>query len=875
MHGQRLNEQVIMRSYYHFLVSIIILTVVVCNAFSQPKEVVYPYDIEYFIPEGNYSFNPQIPLPKTILGFEIGQQHADWNNVVEYMKALAVASGRVSIKEFGRSNQFRPFIQVAITSEKNQKNLENIRQEHLQLTDTKVSAHLDLDNMPLVVNLMYSIHGNESSAVNSSLVAAYFFTALGGSEIENLLDNVVLILTPGLNPDGINRFASWINSSRSFPDVADLSSREFSEPWPSSRTNHYWADCNRDWLMAQQVEGQTALEMYFEWMANVVCDFHEQGGDKAAYYFSPGHPKRTHPFTPQLNQDLTSRLTTYCAQALDKIGTLYYSKENYDDYYYGKGAAYGDIHGSVCVLFEQLAVRGYLRPTRNNGVMSFASAIRNQAFSGISVVQGAWALKKELLEYQRGYFHKTQASAQKERVQGYIFNARGSSAIAYHFLENMKRHRIDVYRLANNHTVAGTHYNSDDSYVIPVGQKYSSTVKTLMENATEFSDSTFYDISTWTFPHAYNLQYDELVSVAGLLGEKIDAPAFPQGKVTGGKSAIAYGFENTQYYSSVLATELLKHNLIVKVGTKPITYPNDGKPVHFGYGTLLLPVQNQPLGRDELYDLVNRLAEECGVEVHAVQQGLMADYDLGSPSFIPLVLPRVAVITGSGMGIPESGEVWMLLSQRFRLSPTLIDYQTLSTVNMEKYNVLVMADGTPTRTLSQAVVGKIKDWVENGGVLIASGSAYQWTNLAKLTDIQTVPLAKSDSTGYQSYASRLGISAGNAIDGVILNCRLDYTHPLAYGYDRQDKIALFKTGTLAFERSKNPYSSPVSYLKNPYLSGCISSQNLTRIAETPAVITKANGKGQVIVFADDLNFRMYWYGASKLFMNAVLFGQLL
>ncbi|GHT62216.1 peptidase M14 [Bacteroidia bacterium] len=852
---------------------IILVVVFQYNALSQPQPGNYPHDINYFIPEGNYSFNQQIPLPKAVLGFEIGQQHADWNNVLEYMKALDSASDRVSIKQFGRTNQFRPFIQVAITSERNQKNLENIRQEHLQLTDANNSKKLDISKMPVVVNLMYTIHGNEPSGVNSALVVAYYLAALQGAEIENLLDNMVIVLTPGLNPDGINRFASWVNSSRSFPDVADLSSREFSEPWPSSRTNHYWADCNRDWLMAQQDIGRNALEMYFEWVANVVCDFHEQGGDRS-YYFSPGHPKRTHPRTPQLNQDLTSKLTAYSAKTLDKIGTLYYSKEGYDDYYYGKGAAYGDIHGSVSILYEQLASRGHLRPTRNFGDMSFASTIRNQAFSGISVLQGALALKKELLEYQRNYYQDIKDEAGKDPIQAYIFNARGSKAIAYHFLENLKRHRIDVYRLAKKQTIDGKNYNPDDSYIIPVNQKYYSTVKTLMENVTEFQDSTFYDISTWTFPHAYNLQYDELKSVSGLLGEKIEKPEFPVGKVLGGKSTIAYIFENTQYYTPKLIVELLKNNLIVKVGSKPFTCPNNGKPLHFGYGTILVPAQYQPLKTDEIHRLISRLAAECGVDVYAVNQGLMTDFDLGSPSFTPISLPKVAVIVGSGMGIPESGEVWMMLGQRFQMPPVLIDYNNLGSTDLNKYNVLVMADGTPTRALSQAVTDKITNWVDAGGILVATGSAYTWTNKAKLTDIKTIPAAKVDSSGYKSYASRLGATAGNAVDGVILNCRLDPTHPLAYGYT-QEKIAVFRTGSVAFERAKSAYVSPLSYLKTPYLSGCISPANLQRIAGSPAIITKANGKGQVIVFADDMNFRMYWYGTTKLFMNAILFGQLL
>jgi hypothetical protein len=841
--------------------------------FPQPRPEAYPHDIRYFLPQGTYSFNPQIPEPKMYLGFEVGQRHVDWAQVVGYMQALSASSGRVSIREFGRTNQFRPFIQVVITSEKNQKNLESIREEHLRLSDTGLSEAMDISRMPVIVNLMYSIHGNEPSGVNSSLVLAYYLAALEGTEIEALLDKMVVVLTPGLNPDGINRFASWVNSSRSYPDVADLSSREFAEPWPSSRTNHYWADCNRDWLMAQHPEGQNALEMYFEWMANVVCDFHEQGGDRT-YYFSPGDSRRTHPLTPALNQELTGRLTSYAGRSLDQIGTLYYSKERYDDYYYGKGAAYGDIHGSICILFEQLASRGHLRPTMNYGLMSCASTIRNQVFSGLSILQGSYEMRAELMKYRRDYYLQSQQEAERSPVQGYVFHACGSQAIAYHFLENMQRHRIDVYRLAKSQTIQGVTYDPADSYVIPVHQKYASMVRTIMEEVTDYEDSTFYDISTWTFPHAYNLRYAALKTTASLLGEKVGELLFPQGRVIGGKSSLAYLFDHTQYYTPKFINELLKKQLIVKVGSKPFTCPYGEEAVSFGSGTILVQTQNQPLDKDELFDLMSRLAGECGVKVYAVEHGLMADYDLGTPYFTPLRLPRVAILTGPGMGIPESGEVWMLLNQRFQFTPTLVDYTTLSGVDLDKYNVLIMADGSPSRPLSQSATDNIKRWIDKGGTLIATGSAYTWTNKAGLTDLKTRPTLKSGETGYRSLASRSGANAAHAVEGVILNCRLDPTHPLGWGYC-QEEIAVFRVGTLAFQPVANPYASPLSYLDRPYLSGCISDANLQRIGGSPAVITESQGRGRVIVFADDLNFRMYWYGTTKIFMNAVLFGQLL
>jgi hypothetical protein len=841
--------------------------------YSQPRADVYPNSIAYFIPQGQYSFNAETPEPKNILGFEVGQLHADWRSVTDYMYALEKASPRVSVKEFGRTNQLRPFIQVVITSEKNQGRLEELREEHLRLSEAGESGALEINRMPVVVNLMYSIHGNEPSGVNSSLVLAYYLAALQGEEIEEALDKMIVVLTPGLNPDGINRFASWVNSSRSYPDVADLSSREFAEAWPSSRTNHYWADCNRDWLMAQHPEGRNALEMYFQWLPNVVGDFHEQGGDRT-YYFSPGDSRRTHPLTLRRNQELTAQLTSFTACSLDKIGTLYHSKERYDDYYYGKGAAYGDIHGSICVLFEQLASRGHLRPTMNFGNMSFAFTIRNQVFAAIALIRGAYEMKTELLAYQRDFFANSKKEAAKSPVKAYIFDARGSKAIAYHFIENMRRHRIEVYRLGKPQTIRGHVYDPSDAYIIPLNQKYSETIRTIMENVTEYQDSTFYDISTWTFTHAYNLRHDLTTATDGLLGEKIDAPTFPEGQVQGGKSDLAYIFDNSQYYAPAMVAGLLRKGLIVKAGSRPFHRKRQGEELSYGYGTILVQTQNQPLDKDQLFATVDTLARTYGIDVRAVESGLMDDYDLGTPHFVPLSLPRIAVLSGPGMGIAESGEVWMMLSERFAMSPVMIDHSALPSADLDKYNVLIMAHGTPNRELPAATVDNIKRWIDKGGTFIAAGSSYKWTNKAGLTNIKTLPPLLPAYDTFETYATRAEANAGNQIEGVILNCRLDISNPLGWGYE-QGEIAVFRQGTDVFQATDDPYASPLSYLPSPRLSGCISDANLQRLAGAPAIITRNLGKGRLIAFADNMNFRMYWFGTNKLFVNAILFGQLL
>ncbi|MDR2763819.1 MAG: peptidase M14 [Tannerella sp.] len=832
---------------------------------AQPQPGTYAYDLAYFLPQGNQTYNPQIPTPESILGFQIGQQHADWGQVVNYMKALAACSDRVTVKETGRTYQRRPFLEVVFTSAENQRNIDRIREEHLKLSDVNRSGDLPLKDMPVVVSLIYCIHGNEPSGVNASLAVAYYLAAAQGSEIDELLANEVVVMTPGANPDGINRFASWVNSSRSLTDVSDLKSREFTEPWPSSRTNHYWADCNRDWLMAQHPEGINGLNVYFEWLPNVVADQHEQGATRP-YYFSPGHPKRTHPLTTQLNQDLTAEISSYTARALDRIGTTYYSKEGYDDFYYGKGAAYGDIHGSVCLLYEQGSTRGHLRQTPN-GEWSFGWTVRNQALASHATLVAAKEMRLRLLAYQKEYYERSAADARKEAVQGYVFDTRGSRSVAFHFLENMARHRIDVYRLAKD----CRSFRKEDAYVIPVAQKYGTMVKTLMENCLEYADSTFYDISAWTFPHAFNLRYIPVKSVAGLPGDKVEENIFPVGKVIGGKSEVGYVFENTEFYAPKVAYELQRKGIRVSAGSRPFLFRSGDVEKMMGYGVFQVLVINQTLSPDELYNTLLELANTTGVDIYSANTALMPGTDMGSPAFKPLIQPKVALLVGRSMGIPDSGEIWFLLDKRFQMQPVLIENRQLSIGDLQAYTAVIMANGLPA--LDKASEAALKEWVEAGGTLIATGKACEWVDKAGILSLKTGNAAgKTDTTAYRPFADREEAGAGRSIDGVILNCHLDKTHPLAWGLE-QDEIAVMKNGNIIFERDRNPYVSPLHYTSSPLLSGFLSADNQRRLKDTPAVFAKPCKSGMVIVFADDMNFRSYFFGTSKLFMNALFFNQ--
>jgi murein tripeptide amidase MpaA len=168
-------------------------------------------DLDYYLPQESY--NPEIPTPKSVIGHDVGEWHVTHDKLVQYMYALAEKSDRIVIQETGRTFEGRPLLILTITSEGNHQNLEDIRTEHLKLSDP--ASTVDIENMPSVVYMGFSIHGNEASGSNASLLTAYYLAASNSPEILKILENTVILFDPSFNPDGLQRFASWVNSRKS------------------------------------------------------------------------------------------------------------------------------------------------------------------------------------------------------------------------------------------------------------------------------------------------------------------------------------------------------------------------------------------------------------------------------------------------------------------------------------------------------------------------------------------------------------------------------------------------------------------------------------------------------------------------------------
>lgn len=823
---------------------IVFFLFLVCFTMSAQK-----VDLSYYLP--NERYNSEIPTPKEIIGHEVGEWHVTHDKLVMYMRALAKDSDRITIEERGKTYEDRPLLLLTITSPNNHKNLEEIRNKHIDATnDTSVST----DN-PVVVYQGFSIHGNEPSGSNAALAVAYYLAASVSSETQNLLDNTVILFDPSFNPDGLQRFAYWANVNKSKNINPDPNDREYNEIWPRGRTNHYQFDMNRDWLPVQLPESKARIATFHKWLPNILTDHHEMGSN-SSFFFQPGIPSRTNPLTPQMNQDLTKEIATYHAKALDNIGSLYYSEESFDDFYYGKGSTFPDINGGIGILFEQGSSRGHAQET-DNGILTFPFTIRNQVTAAFSTLEAAKSMRVKLLKYQQDFYEESRNTGSNKAI---VFGDEKDAAKTYHLAEVLKRHQVKIHDLKSDFTANGKNFKKGYSYVVPMNQKNQRLVKAMFDVRTTFKDSLFYDVSAWTFNHAFGVDYAENISLSKA-GEEIDKLEMPTAGVSF-KSNYGYLMPWNEYYAPKALNAILQKGLRAKVSMK--NFKNGGK--SYDYGTIFIPVQNQKISDDEMYNFLSIIAKESATKIYGVTTGLNDGIDLGSNNFRAITVPKVAMLVGDGVAGNDSGEIWHLFDQRFDMHLTRLDTRYFNRVDIAKYTHIII----PSSGLEKAAVEKLKTWVRNGGVLVGYKNTARWLSSNNMISLN-FERAKRDSIKGVSFEERSLQSGAQVIGGAIFEANIDRSHPVNFGY-KNDKLALFRNSTMFLKADKNSYNNPIQYTSKPLLSGYISKENAKVIPNTVPFKVQRFGRGRVAVFTDNTNFRAFWYGTNKLLMNTIFFG---
>jgi hypothetical protein len=829
-----------------------------------------PFDLP--VRTGASAYGDAVPTPEQVIGHRIGTRHTRPDQLVEFFRAVAGASDRVTLHVHGRSHGGRPLVHAVVTSPANHARLEQIRQANLRLSEAPGEvSDAEVAGMPAVVYMGYSVHGNEASGSEAGVLTLYHLAAGEGPAVQQVLDNTVVIIDPSLNPDGRARFADWVNHNRGRVATADPQDREHNEPWPGGRTNHYFFDLNRDWLPAQHPESQGRLELYYRWRPQLHLDFHEMGGD-ATYFFQPGVPSRNNANTHPRVHELTMEVARYHARALDGIGALYYTRESFDDFYYGKGSTYPDVTGAIGILFEQASSRA-LRSETAWGELTYPFTIRNQFLTSLSSLEAAAGIRERLLRHQRDMYREAPEVARRSPVKAWVIGLEGDRTRAQALAQMLLRHRIRLHELAREFRQDGQAFRPGSAFVVPVDQPQARLVLGAMERRFEFDDSLFYDVSTWTTPLAFGVPHVEVrASPVALLGRPITEMPFDGGGVVGGRAPYAYVMEWGRTFAPRALYRLQEAGIRPALLVEPFESTGAGQPRRFQRGAIVVPVEQRdaasPLAADRVHALVDSLAREEHVVFHAVATGLNpVGVDLGSRGARVLEMPRIALLSGTGTRSSEVGETWHLLDHRLGIPVSLLDVGAVARADLGRYNTLVMAGYVSG--LTGAAAERVRDWVRAGGTLIATTSSVPWVLQQELLDERlretasdTVAVAYGDTEAWRGVQQ---------IGGSIFEVELDTTHPLAFGYGRQ--LPVFRDNQVFLQPSRQPGANVAVYAREPLLSGHVSTRNLQLARGSASIVARRAGGGRVILFTDNPNFRAFWYGTNGLFLNAVFFGR--
>jgi hypothetical protein len=831
----------------------------------------------------NVTYDATIPTPEDILGHELGEAPVRHHKLVEYITAVANLSDRLTVETIGYSHERRPILFVVATSPSNHARLDEIREQHIALTEPQTGSTVSPD-MPVVTWLNYGVHGAEASGMDASLPFIYYLAAAQSPELDRILDESVVLVTAIFNPDGHNQRIAWLDAYAGQRTNGDPAHMEHGYSWQFARTNHYWFDLNRQWLLLTQPEPRAWMKKWHEWRPNLTVDYHEMSGGQT-YYFHPGVATRTNPLAPDEAERLMAETARTSEAFLDAEGRLYFHGEDFDNFYIGKGSTFPLINGGVGMLYEAAATLGRELDTQH-GLRTNRENIRKHFRTSIASIQAGARLRPDYLRYQKSFYDSALREAAAYPTKAWVVSAQGDPARLHFFADLLNYHRIETHRLGREISVNGDTYRPDDSLVVPFTQPQHRLIRSVFETIREFEDTTFYDVSTWTLPAAFGLQNAALSSRdvrGGVVGEEFSPPA-PSAAIPE-SSNYGYAFEWGGYYAPRALQRVLEAGLLASVATKSFTAMTSSGPVELARGSIQVPFDRQAKSRDDILEVVREIASEDGVTVHSLTSGRSvtgtAGVDLGGPSFRPLKQPNVLLVAGNEINLYDAGEIWHLLDVRMNMPVTLRDRDGLAGIKWDDYTHIVFPHGDYD-DFEPEFADRLRLWVAEGGTLIGMRNAAPWVRATTLDwvdpesdealaaepeeDDEEEPAERSP------YSEKRSQEANKVVGGAIFSADLDNTHPLGFGYDRRN-IYLHKNYKEPMAPTNNPWATVIAYDEKPAFSGFVSADNEEALAGTPALIADRAGAGTIILFADNPNFRGYWYGTNKLFLNALFFSK--
>jgi len=823
-------------------------------------------------------FDKSIPTPEEFFGFPIGSALVRYDRVVEYFRLLDKLSDRAQLEVIGHTYENREYVILHISTADNIRNLEQIRQQHVKLVDPKQPIPSSYDDQKVIVQLGYNVHGGELAGTDASVLSAYYFTATQNADIVKRLGDAVVLIEPALNPDGRERAAQYFNSFHNTPSVNDALDIEHTQSFTPLRGNHFYADLNRDWFALIHPESRARAAYYHKWYPNIYIDYHEMGRN-ASYYFEPSPVRSTWNYTiPESTYaELNVLLANYFGAELDSIGSLYFTKENFDNISPIYGSTYPDFEGGVGTTIEVGSSQG-VQVESSLGIHKFSKNLRDHVRTSIGALKVGTDKKDIFLRHQQDFFK----SAVTKGGNGYIvFGSYEDKGATRLFLDNLLRHKIEVRQLSKDFSQNGKQFKAGDAYAIPLAQAQWRLVNAAFDEHTEFADSIFMDITAWSTAHGFGIPFVRTASVG--VGEVVsELPAVASADFK--KSHYAYAIDYSDYNAPRVLYSLLERGVHVRAAFKPFTTETvEAGSKAFANGTLFVPLVYQTISADSLYSALRLAVEGTDVQVYSLKTGLsQAGIDLGSDNLREVRKPSVATFVSvggyGGINWTAIGEIWHLLGYRHNIPLTKIFSDYAESAPLNRYTTIILADGS-YRSFSKQFVERLRQWVADGGVLITTQRASQWaianglaTHFTSADDKQKGDKPANAEYVRLDYAQQREVSGPNRIGGVLYAADIDITNPLAYGIHSRE-IYSMKSGDFVLPRPQSRFASLVQLKGDKQLGGYLTRANQQKLKDATVVAYDKIGQGTVVLFSESPTYRGYWLSTGRILTNALFFGQ--
>ena len=809
--------------------------------------------LTFFLLSTTYGISQTLLSPSDFLGYELGSEFTRHHQVVDYYKYLAEnASDRIKLIEYGKTNERRPLIMAYVSTPENIVDLESIRLEHLKNTTGQGSP------TKAIVWLSYNVHGNESVSTEASMQTIYELLTSKSSYLEN----TVVIMDPCINPDGRDRYVNWYNQFKNTPNNIDPNSKEHHEGWLSGRSNHYMFDLNRDWAWLTQVESQQRIKVFNQWLPHVHVDFHEQGVNNP-YYFAPA-AEPFHEVVTDFQRDFQITIGKNHAKYFDANGWFYFTKEVFDLLYPSYGDTYPTYNGGIGMTYEQggsgragLGVRTFIGDT-----LTLNDRIAHHLTTGLSTVEVASKNTEKLnREFKKFYQNKN------FKYKSYVLNGDPDKIDAIATL--LSAHEIK-YGWAKEGTAKGHLYSSGKlgtlkttpaNLVVSTNQAKGTLAQVLMEPNTKLSDSLTYDITAWSLPYAYGLE--AIASQALVESDPSGGREVQTSKGANiGLDTYAYISDWSSMKDARFLTALVKENIRVRFAKNP--FWAEGK--KFDRGSLII-TKGDNRNHKDFVETLSRIAQHNKTILTPTNTGFVEKgNDFGS-SYVPMITDtKIAMLSGEPTSTLEFGEIWHFFEQQLHYPLTILDTEYYDEVDLTEYDVLILPNGWYSKFFTENKLQELKDFVSNGGKLIAMEGAIRAINGEHGFAIKEKEIKKDSTENILPYEEAEREDIKNAITGAIFKTKVDQTHPLAYGYG--DHYFTLKLSDDAFE---NLETGTVVYLENTNspIAGFAGSEAKKKIANTLVFGVEEVGKGQVIYMVDNPLFRGFWENGKLFFVNAL------